>query len=157
MFDMASQFLLLGRHTHGQGCGMDGNDGGSLERGLGSGLGQCGHHREACLEHGLGAEGHLQSAQRCISADQEEVLQDHGDRIQSHQGNERKRKVACGSPATCCDGFWGYVVEVHDQWSPAHEAQEEISKEGAHVSLARDQPAETPCLLRAIYPSFETW
>ena len=33
--------------------------------------------------------------------------------------------------------FGSYVVEVHDQWSPAHEAQEDISKEGAHVSLAR--------------------
>ena len=153
MFDTESQLFL----THGQGCGLDSNDGGSLESGPGSRLGDSGYRQEALLERGLGAEGHPQSAQRCISADQKEELQDHGDSIQSHQGNERERQVACGNPAVYDDGFWGHVIEVRDQSSPAHEAQEEIRKEGAHVSLARYQPEETQGLLRAASSTFETW
>ena len=109
MFDIESQLFL----SHGQGCGLDSNDGGSLESGPGSRLAGCGYRQEALLERGLGAEGHQQSAQRCISADQEEELQDHGDSIQYY------------------DGFRGHVIEVHEQSSPGHEAQEEIRKEDA--------------------------
>ena len=105
MFDTESQLFL----THGQGCGLDSNDGGSLESGPGSWLGDSGYRQEALLERGLGAEGHPQSAQRCISADQEKELQDHGDSIQLHQGNERERQVACGNPASYYDGFRGRV------------------------------------------------
>ena len=101
---------------------MDNNDGGSLESGPDSRLEDCGHRQDAWLEEGLGAEGNPQSAQRCVSADQGESLQDHGDSIQLHQGNERERQVACGNPAGYYDGFRGYVIEVHDQSSPAHEA-----------------------------------
>ena len=153
MFDTESQLFL----THGQGFSLDSNDGGSLESGPGSRLDDCGYRQEALLERGLGAEGHPQSAQRCISADQAEEVQDHGDSIQLHQGNERDGQVACGNPAGYYNGFRGHVIEVHDQSSPAHEAQEEISKEGAHVSLARYQPEETQGLLRAAFSTFETW
>ena len=153
MFDTESQLFL----THGQGCGLDSNDGGSLESGPGSRLGDSGHRQQALLEQGLGAEGHPQSAQRCISPVQREALQDHGDSIQLHQGNERKRQVACGNAAGYYDGFRGHVIEVRDQSSLAHEAQEEISKEGAHVSLARCQPEETQGLLRAASSTLETW
>ena len=153
MFDTESQLFL----THGQGCGLDSNDGGSLESGPGSRLGDSGYRQEALLEQGLGAEGHPQSAQRCISAGQEEELQDHGDSIQLHQGNERERQVACGNPAGYYDGFRGRVIEVRDQSSLAHKAQEEIRKEGAHVSLARYQPEETQGFLRAASSTFETW
>ena len=93
----------------------------------------------------------------CIFADQEEELQDHGDSIQVHQGNERERQVTCGNPAGHYDGFRSDVIEVHDQSSPAHEAQEEIRKEGAHVSLARYQLEETQGLLRADSSTFESW
>ena len=97
MFDTESQLFL----THGQGCGLDSNDGGSLESGPGSRLGDSGYRQQALLEQGLGAEGHPQSAQRCISADQGEALQeDHGDSIRLHQGNEREGQVACANPAS---------------------------------------------------------
>ena len=118
MFDTESQLFL----THGQGFGLDSNDGGSLESGPGCRLGDCGYRQEALLEHGLGAEGHPQSSQRCISPDQREALQDHGDSIQLHQGNEREGQVACGNAAVYYDGFRGLVTSS----SPAHEAQEEI-------------------------------
>ena len=124
-----SQLLLFGRYTHGQGCGMDSHDGRSLESRLGRRLGDCGHRQEAWLARGLGGEGHPQSAQRCISADQGEALQDHGDGIQLHQGIERERQVACGNPSGYYDELWGHVSEVLDQSSPAHEAQEEIEKD----------------------------
>ena len=130
MSNTESQLFL----THRQGVwAWDSNDGGSLESGPGSWLGDSGHRQEALLEQGLGAEGHPQSAQRCISADQEEELQDHGDSIQLHQGSERERQVAYGNPAGYYDGFRGRVIEVRDQSSPAHKAQEEIRKEGADV------------------------
>ena len=115
MFDTESQLFL----THGQWCGLNSNDAGSLESGPGNRLEDCGFRQEALLEHGLGGEGHPQSAQRCIFADQGEVLQDHGDSIQIHQGNERERQVACGDPAGYYDGFRGHVIEVLDQSSPA--------------------------------------
>ena len=46
---------------------MGNNDRGSLESGPGSRLGDWGHRQEAWLEHGLGAEGHPQSVQRCMA------------------------------------------------------------------------------------------
>ena len=49
MLDTESQLFL----TRGQGCGLDSNDGGSLESGPGSRLGDCGHRQEAWLEQGL--------------------------------------------------------------------------------------------------------
>ena len=51
MFDTESQLFL----THGQVCGLDSNDGGSLESGPGSKLGDSGHGQETLLERGLGA------------------------------------------------------------------------------------------------------
>ena len=153
MFDTESQLFL----THGQACGLDSNDADSFESGPGSRLGDSGYRQEALLERCLGAEGHPQSSQRCISIDQKEELQDHGNSIQLHEGNERERQVAWGNPAGYYDGFRGHVIEVHDQSSPSHEAQEEIRKEGAHVSLARYQPEETQGFLRAASSTFETW
>ena len=51
MFDTESQLFLI----HGQGFGLDSNDGGSLENGPGSRLDDCGYDQEALLERGLGA------------------------------------------------------------------------------------------------------
>ena len=58
MFNTESQLFL----THGQGCGLDNNDGGSLESGNGSRLGDSGYGQEALLERGLGA-----SVSQCLS------------------------------------------------------------------------------------------
>ena len=58
MFDIESQLFL----THGQGFGLDSNDGGSLESGPGSRLGDSGFRQEALLERGLGA-----SVSQCLS------------------------------------------------------------------------------------------
>ena len=58
MFDTESQLFL----THGQGCGLDSNDGGSLESGPGSRLGDSGYGQETLLERGLGA-----SVSQCLS------------------------------------------------------------------------------------------
>ena len=136
MFDMASQLLLLGRHTHGQECGMDGNDGGSLENGPGIGLWHCGHRQEASLEDGLRSGASLLTKRKCSKIT--ETVTNY-----IKEMSEKDKSLA----------EIGYVVEVQDQ-SPAHEAQEEISKDGAHVALARDPPEETPCLLRATSPLF---
>ena len=46
MFDTESQLFL----THGHGCGLDSNDGGSLESGPGSRLDDCGYRQEALLQ-----------------------------------------------------------------------------------------------------------
>ena len=50
-FDIESQLFL----TRGQECGLDSNDGGSLESGPGSKHGDSGYRQEALLERGLGA------------------------------------------------------------------------------------------------------
>ena len=54
MFDTESQLFL----THGQSVAWTATTEARSE--------DCGYRQEALLEHGLGAEGHPQSAQRCI-------------------------------------------------------------------------------------------
>ena len=95
---------------------MDDNDGGSLESGHGSGLGHCGHRREACLAHGFGAEGHPQSVQRCITVSK--YIKDM---------SEKDKSLAEIRRGTTTNVFSNCVVKVHDPSSPAHDAQEEIS------------------------------
>ena len=139
MFDTESQLFLM----HGQVCGLDSNDGGSLESGPGSWLGDSGYRQEALLERGLGAEAirKVRSGASLLTKRKScKIMETASSYIKKM--SEKDKSLAEIRRGTTTD-FGGSVIEVRDQSSPAHKAQEEIRKEGAHVSLARYQPEET--------------